>query len=99
MTADALFETDGHGRFSPTVAATGPWDRGLVHGAALAALFANRLRRDDRTLARLVVELSAPVPMAPRITPAVRRMRVSGCCTTRSRARCATRSTISWPAR
>lgn len=64
MTA-AAFEPDGPHRFVPTETAVGPWDPRLVHGAALAALFAGRLTPTEGTLARLTVELSAPVPHGP----------------------------------
>jgi hypothetical protein len=47
--------------------AVGPWDRRIVHGAAVAALFAGRLEPPDGTLARLTIELLRPVPMAPLV--------------------------------
>ena len=65
MTDLALFRTDGASTFVPTPAAVGPWDPHIVHGAAVAALLAGRLASDGRTLARLTVELLAPVPLAP----------------------------------
>lgn len=62
---NAAFEPDGPHCFVPTETAVGPWDPRLVHGAALAALFAGRLTPSEGTLARLTVEISAPVPLAP----------------------------------
>ena len=61
----ALFRPDGASTFVPTSAAVGPWDPRIVHGAAVAALLAGRLAPDHGTLARLTVELLAPVPLAP----------------------------------
>ena len=37
---DGLFRADGPSTYVPTAAATGPWDRRVIHGAAVAALFA-----------------------------------------------------------
>lgn len=65
MTVTALFEPDGSSRFLPTDAAIGPWDPDLVHGAAVAGLFAGQLTPDESTLARLTVEIIAPVPHTP----------------------------------
>jgi hypothetical protein len=65
MSATALFEQDGSSRFVPTQAAVGPWDRRLVHGAPIAALLAGQLTPAENTLARLTVEILAPVPMEP----------------------------------
>src|SRR6187431_1444956 len=61
---EALFLRDGEAAFVPTVAAIGPWNPDVLHGAAVAALFAGQLTPDDRTLARLTVELLGPVPFA-----------------------------------
>ena len=63
--ATALFAHDGAGRFMPTQAAVGPWDRTLVHGAPIAALLTGQLTPSEGTLARVTVEILAPVPMAP----------------------------------
>jgi hypothetical protein len=60
----ALFERDGD-TFHPSAAAVGPWDRRIVHGAAVAALFAGRLGAEGTTMGRLTVELLAPVPLGP----------------------------------
>ena len=49
----------------PTAAAAGPWDPHIVHGAAVAALFAGQLAPVDCTLARLTIEILAPVPIVP----------------------------------
>ena len=62
---EALFLLDGHATFVPTVGAVGPWNPDVLHGAAVAALFAGQLTPADRTLGRLTVELLAPVPFAP----------------------------------
>lgn len=61
----ALFRADGPATFVPTVAAVGAWDPRMVHGAAVAALLAGRLAPNEGTLARLTIELLAPVPMGP----------------------------------
>lgn len=65
MAATALFEHDGANRFMPTQAAVGPWDRRLVHGAPIAALFAGRLTPTENTLARLTIEILGPIPLEP----------------------------------
>jgi Thioesterase-like superfamily len=62
---DALFQLLRPSTFLPTAAAVGPWDPNIVHGAAVAALFAGRLAPADRTLARLTIEILAPVPVGP----------------------------------
>jgi hypothetical protein len=63
--ADVLFRSDGLSTFVPTSAAVGPWDKGVVHGAAVGALFAGRLAPPGFTPARLTVEFLTAVPMAP----------------------------------
>lgn len=63
VTAEALFRPEGSSTFVPTSAAVGPWDRGVVHGAAVTALFAAQLSPHDHTLARLTVEFLTTVPM------------------------------------
>ncbi len=61
----AVFEPDG-ARFVPTVAATGPWDRSVLHGAAVSALLAALLDHpEDEVTTRILVELLAPVPFRP----------------------------------
>ncbi|WP_426574001.1 thioesterase family protein [Aquihabitans sp. McL0605] len=65
MAGAALFEPGGAGVFAPTEAAVGAWDREIVHGAPVAALFAGQLAPAEHTLARLTVEFLAPVPHAP----------------------------------
>lgn len=65
MPADALFLPEGAHTFVPTSGAVGPWDAGIVHGAAVVALLAGRLTPDEGTLARLTVDFLAPVPMGP----------------------------------
>ena len=64
MSAEALFFPEG-GTLVPTSAAVGPWSKDALHGGAVAALFAGQLTPPDRTLARVTVELLAPVPNAP----------------------------------
>ncbi|MET0662988.1 MAG: acyl-CoA thioesterase domain-containing protein, partial [Ilumatobacteraceae bacterium] len=64
MNVEALFVPDGDHTFVPTTGAVGPWSRDVLHGAAVAALFAGRLTPTDRLLGRLTVELMAPVPFA-----------------------------------
>lgn len=69
----ALFRRTGASTYVPTGHARGAWDRGLMHGAAIAALIAGRLHGPEGwTLARFTIEILAPVPMAPcelRLTP------------------------------
>ena len=62
---EALFLPDDDSTFVPTVGAIGPWNPKMLHGAAVAALFAGQLTPDDRTLGRLTVELLGPVPFTP----------------------------------
>ena len=61
---EALFLPDG-ARHVPTDAARGPWNPDWLHGAAVAGLLAGALEDPDRVLARLTVDLLAPVPMEP----------------------------------
>jgi Thioesterase-like superfamily len=63
MPDPALFQLRRPSTFLPTSAAVGPWDPNIVHGAAVAALFAGQLAPADRTLARLTIEILAPVPL------------------------------------
>jgi hypothetical protein len=63
MTDVAMFRPTGSTTFAPTEAATGSWDPGLVHGAALSALLAGRLAPDAGTVARYAIDFLAPVPM------------------------------------
>lgn len=63
-TAHALFLRRAE-TFVPTAAALGPWSKSSLHGGAVAALLAGQLAMPDWTLARLTVELLAPVPLAP----------------------------------
>jgi Thioesterase-like superfamily len=85
MSAEPLFQLRGPSTFLPTSAAVGPWDPTIVHGAAVAALFAGQLAPTDRTLARLTIEILAPVPLAsltlecdqPRGGPRVQRQAAS----------------------
>jgi Thioesterase-like superfamily len=68
MDDEALFRRVGRDEYVPTEYAIGPWDPSIVHGAAIAALLAGRLEPDpneEGTLARLTVEILAPVPLAP----------------------------------
>jgi Thioesterase-like superfamily len=61
----ALFQLHRPSTFVPTSAAVGPWDPNIVHGAAVAALFAGQLTPTEGTLARLTLEILAPVPLVP----------------------------------
>lgn len=63
MTDSALFRPEGPAAFTPTSAAVGPWDRQVVHGAAVVALLAGRLSSPEHTLARLSVDFLTTVPM------------------------------------
>ncbi|MET0727214.1 MAG: acyl-CoA thioesterase domain-containing protein [Acidimicrobiales bacterium] len=64
MTATALFRPRGSHSFTPTAAAVGPWDRKVVHGAAVVALLAGQLSPPEQTLTRLSVDFLTTVPMA-----------------------------------
>ncbi len=65
MTAhEALFESRSS-LFFPTPAARGPWDERSLHGGAVAALFAGRMAVPGCTMARLTIDLLAPVPCLP----------------------------------
>jgi hypothetical protein len=65
MADDALFRPVDGATYLPTALAAGPWDQHILHGAAVAALFAGVLTPPSGTLARLTVELLGPVPRAP----------------------------------
>jgi hypothetical protein len=68
MPEEALFRHPDPSTYVPTDAAVGAWDRHIVHGAAVTALFAGRLTPRDpqeATLARLTVDFLAPVPQEP----------------------------------
>lgn len=62
MSATALYETDGDGRYAPTAAAGGPWHPGVLHGGAVAALLAGLLDDPDQVVSRVLIELLGPVP-------------------------------------
>ena len=64
MTDTALFRPEGSQSFMPTLAAVGPWDRQVVHGAAVVALLAGQLSPPQHTLSRLSVDFLTTVPMA-----------------------------------
>ncbi len=61
---DALFVPEGTD-LVPTVLAVGPWRPDALHGAAVAALFAAALDRDDMPVARITVDLGAAVRLVP----------------------------------
>ncbi len=61
---DALFVPEGTG-LVPTVMAVGPWRPDALHGAAVAALFAAALDREDTTVARITMDLGAAVRLGP----------------------------------
>lgn len=60
----ALFVPDGE-NLRPTSYAVGPWRPDALHGAAVAALFGASLDRDDRTVARVTVDITGTVPCQP----------------------------------
>jgi Acyl-CoA thioesterase N-terminal domain len=60
----ALFVPDGS-HLAPTVLAVGPWRPDALHGAAVAALFAAALGREDMTVARLTMDLGTAVRLRP----------------------------------
>lgn len=66
--AEALYLPDGD-RFVPTVATTGPWDRGAQHGGPTSALLARAVERvpsdEPMLVTRLTYDLLRPVPMEP----------------------------------
>ncbi len=64
MVDTALFRPEGPHSFTPTSAAVGPWDRQVVHGAAVVALLAGQLSPPEHTLTRLSVDFLTTVPMA-----------------------------------
>lgn len=65
---EALYLPDGD-RFVPTVATTGPWDRGAQHGGPTAALLARAVEQMPSAspvhVTRLTYDLLRPVPMKP----------------------------------
>jgi hypothetical protein len=67
MSDDAVFRSPSAGVFEPTAAAVGPWDPRIVHGAAIAGLFGGQLTPTEGTLARITIEILAPVPLAPLV--------------------------------
>lgn len=60
----ALFVPEGES-LVPTSFAVGPWRPDALHGAAVAALFGDVLERDDRTVARVTLDITATVPCQP----------------------------------
>lgn len=60
----ALFAREGE-CLVPTQYAVGPWRPDSLHGAAVAALFGAILDRQDRTVARITVDLTTAVPCKP----------------------------------
>ena len=60
----ALFVPEGP-ELVPTVLAVGPWRPDALHGAAVAALFAAALGREDMTVARITVDLGTAVRLHP----------------------------------
>jgi hypothetical protein len=66
--SDALYLPSGDpGVFTATVATQGPWDPGLQHGGAPAALLARAVEQQPGdwpfTVARMAVEILGPVPI------------------------------------
>jgi len=65
-----FYEPHGDG-FAPTRLVTGPWDKRLQSGVALAGLVAHLEGHPTATpmgVARLVIDLMRPTPMAPVVT-------------------------------
>jgi acyl-coenzyme A thioesterase PaaI-like protein len=60
----ALFVPDGQ-HLLPTVSAIGPWSADALHGAAVAALFADVLDEAHETVARITIDLAAAVRPNP----------------------------------
>ena len=60
----SVFEPDGEA-FVPTEAARGPWNREVLHGAAVAALLAGSLEAEGQAVVRVLIELHGPVPFEP----------------------------------
>ncbi|MGD9703303.1 MAG: thioesterase family protein [Acidimicrobiia bacterium] len=65
----ALFVTDGD-TFTPTELSRGPWDPDACHGGPVGALLARVIEHTpnggvDWQLARVTIELTRPVPLAP----------------------------------
>jgi hypothetical protein len=65
---DAFYSVDGD-RIVPSELTRGPWDPGSQHAGPPSALLARALERcdprDDARIARVTVEILAPVPIAP----------------------------------
>jgi len=61
----SLYEQDGADRFVPTAAAAGPWNPGVLHGGAVAALLAGLLDDPEQVVVRVTVDLLGPVPSSP----------------------------------
>lgn len=65
---EAFFLRDGDGDFRATTASQGPWDPGLLHGGAPAALLAavieEQTGRPDLRVARVSIDFFGPVPLA-----------------------------------
>jgi hypothetical protein len=69
LEVDGVFTLDG-GRWVPSAIATGPWDRGALHGGPPTALVGRLMLAHEPGdtswfLARLTVELIKPVPPEP----------------------------------
>lgn len=64
---DAFFVAHGNGRFEATALTRGPWDRDAQHAGPPAALLGRAIEhrgaRADASVARLTVEILAPVPL------------------------------------
>ena len=57
----SVFVADGT-EIRPTDAARGPWNRDVLHGAAVAALLAGSLECEGEVVVRVLIELHGPVP-------------------------------------
>jgi hypothetical protein len=67
--AESIFLTAGEDLYAPTEHARGPWDPGMLHGGAPAALIAAAFERmqpgAELPLARLSFSFLRPIPLAP----------------------------------
>ncbi|MEU6037866.1 thioesterase family protein [Actinomadura sp. NPDC047616] len=71
--AETFYEPLDEDRFASTPATAGPWSPGFQHGGPVSALLGRAFQRHDPVpgtrIARVTVEILAPVPVAPlRVT-------------------------------
>lgn len=72
MPEEPYFTRDAEGRYLPSELTRGPWDPNAQHGGPPSALLGGILERHERSpgdtprrLARIVLEILRPVPLAP----------------------------------